>query len=119
MHNILTVKHKTHLWLAETFVPGAGPLALGQGQFLLAAVETFSLVKEEVSLSDLGWKLQELLKLDELGPGLLDELITVDNVDLGEGEVSHPPDQVIMVDASLQRWVANVDVPIFCEKEVF
>ena len=108
-----------HLRFAETLVPGAGPLALRQGELLLAAVEALGRVEKEVPLCDLSWKLQELFELYELCPGLLNELVPVHDMDLGEGEVSHPPDQVIMVDTPLQRLVANIDVPIFGEKEVF
>ena len=90
-----------YLRLAETLVPGAGPLALRQRELLLAAVEALGLIEEEVSLGDLGRKLQKFLKPHELGPGLLDELVPVDNVDLGEGEVSHPPHKVDMVDTPL------------------
>ena len=112
------INTKYHLWLAETLVPSAGPLALRQGELLLAAVEAFGRVEEEVSLRDLGRQIEKLLQRHELSPGLLDEFVAIDDVDLGERKVSHPPHQVIMVDTPLQRLVANVNVAIFREEEI-
>ena len=79
------------LGLVETLLPGAGPLALGQGEVLLAAVEPLRGVEEEVVLRDLGRDVQEGLQLGQLAPRLLDELVPVHDVDLVQGEVAHPP----------------------------
>ena len=51
------------LGLVETLLPGAGPLALGQGEVLLAAVEPLRGVEEEVVLRDLRGDVQEGLEL--------------------------------------------------------
>ena len=79
------------LGLVETLLPGAGPLALGQREVLLAAVEPLGGVEEEVVLRDLGRDVQEGLQLGQLAPRLLDELVAVHDVDLVQGEVAHPP----------------------------
>ena len=79
------------LGLVETLLPGAGPLALGQGEVLLAAVEPLGGVEEEVVLRNLRGDVQEGLELAQLAPRLLDELVAVHDVDLVQGEVAHPP----------------------------
>ena len=77
--------------LVETFLSGAAPLTARQAQLLSPAVETLRGVEEEVVLRDLLRDPQERLHLTESCPGLFDELVSVNNVDLLQGEISHPP----------------------------
>ena len=82
---------RSPLGLVETLVSGAAPLTVGQAQLLSAAVETLRGVEEEVVLRDLLGNTQEGLQLAKSGPGLFDELVSVNNVDLLQGKISHPP----------------------------
>ena len=77
--------------LVETLVSGTAPLAVRKAQLLSPAVETLGGVKEEIVLSDLLWQSQEGLQLTKACPGLFDEHVPVDNVDLIHGKISHPP----------------------------
>ena len=83
--------------LVETLVSGAGPLTARQAQVLSAAVETLGRVKEEIVLSDLLREPQECLQLTKSGPGLFDELVPVNNVDLFQGKISHPPGNISLI----------------------
>ena len=95
------------LGLVQTLLPGAGPLALGQREVLLAAVEPLGGVEEEVVLRDLGRDVQEGLQLAQLAPRLLDELVAVYDVDLLEGEVAHPPAHQTGVTQSRRTIISN------------
>ena len=95
------------LGLVETLLPGAGPLALGQREVLLAAIEPLRGVEEEVVLRDLGRDVQEGLQLAQLAPRLLDELVAVHDVDLLQGEVAHPPAHQTGVIQSRRTIISN------------
>ena len=77
--------------LVETLVSGTAPLTVRQAQLLSAAVETLGRVEEEIVLSDLLRYPQEGLQLTKTCPGLFDKLVPVNNVDLLQGKISHPP----------------------------
>ena len=84
--------------LVETLVSAAAPLTARQAQLLSPAVETLRGVEEEVLLRDLLRDPQERLQLSKSCPGLLDELVPVNNVYLLQGEISHPPGNNLMTE---------------------
>ena len=88
---LLHLRLRSPFGLVETLVSAAAPLTVGQAQLLSAAVETLRGVEEEIVLRDLLWDPQEGLQLTKSCPGLFDELVPVNNVDLLQGKISHPP----------------------------
>ena len=80
----------------ETFISGASPLTLRQGQLLPSAVETLGGVKEEIVLSYLIRNPQEGFHLSQTYPRLLDEFVPINNLYLFQRKISHPPSITVM-----------------------